>query len=575
MKIEYRGFWNYSGYAFAAMTNVVALKKAGHEVNVHTYDQPVYPLPSRSFTDKPDVVIDHVQPSVWRHHRVDGALNIGYTTWEADKIPSSWLKDIHVMDQVWVPCEWNKQVFIDCGVKIPTHVIPHHVKRPLVSRIEDEPRKFRFYTIATAHRRKNYMGLLYAFKEVLKHHDVELWVKITGERSDDYKNEFIKHGLWDNVKWMDQFVSQREMSEIHASCDCFVSLNTGEGFGLPIADAMAHGNEVIVTGFGAVLDYASDFARFVPYHLGSVDVSMEEHGFDRNMKDAKADWKVAAELMKETVVQGRRERPEAVEKLLNDHSIDTLGMLMGKAMSDREITMRFKDNGIGDMICFMYAFEGFCRLHSAMNVKIQWNSNKAEWMNTLSKLMRKIQSGPIGHQIEVSNAIDPSDFNRRSRSSVGYRHQYAELLYCDPVDPYVDRKRDNGIIMIFPGAAWSDRIWKKESFGLVAQALMNIGYDVQFHDDMADRVPDGFIVHQLSPLDITEKMKNCSLVIANDSGMAHLAGLLSVPCICISAYHSKNRIHDMNDVQVLYAGGLDQVSPSMVIQKALQMLTHR
>lgn len=571
MKIHYRGFWNYSGYAFAAMTNVAALKKAGHQVNVSYYSSATYFPPTPQFQGSPDVVIDHCQPGNWPNTRVQGALNIGYTTWEADKIPANWLPHIHKMDQLWVPCQWNKEVFIESGVKIPIHVIPHHVKAPVSQRAKRTDGKFRFYTIATAHSRKNYMGLLKAFKEVLKvFPNVELWVKISGERSNSYKKEFVHAGVWEHVKWIDKMLSIKEMDELHASCDCFVSLNTGEGFGIPIANAMAHGNEVIVTGYGAVRDYALNYAKLVPFVLGPVDVTMEEHGFDQSMNDAKADWKEASLLMMEAVNHGRRDRSELANNLVKTHSLESIGAMMIDAMNDREMTIRFKDNGIGDMICFLYAFEGFRRQHEALNVKLKWNDNKAQWMLALSKLVNKIKPGPEGYVTEISNSVDPVDFRARSVSSRGYRRQYADLLYCEPVNPFV--RRGDGMVMIFPGAAWADRIWKKENFAVVANSLAEKGYTIRFCDDVSDNTPAGHVCFNLTPSEVIRQMKDCSLVIANESGMAHLAGLLGVPCICISGHHPKSRAHDLNNVEVLLGNDLDDVSPQQVIDRSLEIL---
>ena len=46
-----------------------------------------------------------------------------------------------------------------------------------------------------------------------------------------------------------------ELAGLYTACHCLVHPYRGEGFGLPIAEAMASGLAVIVTGYGAALDF--------------------------------------------------------------------------------------------------------------------------------------------------------------------------------------------------------------------------------------------------------------------------------------------------------------------------------
>ncbi len=65
------------------------------------------------------------------------------------------------------------------------------------------------------------------------------------------------------VEYLPQSLSEEEMAGLYTACDCLVSPYRGEGFALPVAEAMASGLPVVVTGQGAVLDYCDVSRAFL------------------------------------------------------------------------------------------------------------------------------------------------------------------------------------------------------------------------------------------------------------------------------------------------------------------------
>ena len=60
-------------------------------------------------------------------------------------------------------------------------------------------------------------------------------------------------------------MSEADMARLYTAATCLIHPYRGEGFGLPIAEAMACGLPVIVPRFGSCLDFcADDTAYFVP-----------------------------------------------------------------------------------------------------------------------------------------------------------------------------------------------------------------------------------------------------------------------------------------------------------------------
>jgi glycosyltransferase involved in cell wall biosynthesis len=67
------------------------------------------------------------------------------------------------------------------------------------------------------------------------------------------------------ILYLDDDLPTDQLPGLYTACDCLVHPYRGEGFGLPIAEAMACGLPVIITNHGAALDFcAAETAYLIP-----------------------------------------------------------------------------------------------------------------------------------------------------------------------------------------------------------------------------------------------------------------------------------------------------------------------
>ena len=286
MKILYIGHYKeFGGWSQAAKDYILALDASGIDVvcrNVTlTQDREISgrlkQLEEKS-TDGCDICIQHVLP----HHLVRTnkfKKNIAYLASESTSIKHlGWLEQLKLVDEIWVPNSDLKESLEEDGLTQKIVVIPHtfdlkKYKQPYGKiSFNNSDNTFKFYYVGDVNDRKNLESIITCFhSEFEKHENVSLVLKTkkfghTKQQLDEVIGSICNKVKGDIRMYRDlqsykkdilisEEISNDQLSQLHASCDCFVCPSHGEAWSIPSFDAMAFGNTPICSNFGGPKEF--------------------------------------------------------------------------------------------------------------------------------------------------------------------------------------------------------------------------------------------------------------------------------------------------------------------------------
>lgn len=200
--------------------------------------------------------------------------------WEYGGIPQEWIGPMRdQVDEIWVPTAWLKDCYVRSGIpEGKVVVVPNGVDaevfRPEGERFPLKTAKTcKFLFLGGTIRRKGIDVLLEAYVRAFRAHD-DVCLVIKGQGGGVYGAEDLPAILarfraedpgGPEIEYRSDDLDERQVAALYRSCDALVLPYRGEGFGLPIAEAMASGLPVIVTGRGAGMDFVrGDCAYLIP-----------------------------------------------------------------------------------------------------------------------------------------------------------------------------------------------------------------------------------------------------------------------------------------------------------------------
>ncbi|MCO5576470.1 hypothetical protein L7F22_030280 [Adiantum nelumboides] len=267
------------------------------------------------------VVICHSEPGAWypslfETHTcpptgyTEPLYVIGRTMFETDRVSAEHVRRCNLMDEIWVPTEFNMKTFADSGV-YPSKLVKvfqsvdidffnsqkvQALTLPTGGRIfgaknanavtEDY---FIFLSIFKWEYRKGWDRLIEAYLTEFSANDkVALYIVTNAYHSGRvYEDEiaaYVKRiglkeptGGWPILHVSDDHVPQSKLPSLYKAADAFVLASRGEGWGRPIVEAMSMALPVIATNWSGMTEYMTKGNSY-PLHVEGL-VEVEEGPF--------------------------------------------------------------------------------------------------------------------------------------------------------------------------------------------------------------------------------------------------------------------------------------------------------
>ena len=266
--------------AFVNRAIVNGLLRSGIRVELGTQQPGPYKVPAKAkvktVSGDVDVTVRHAwPPRLIGDHA--GKL-VFWQPWEYGAVPRDWAQFASsVADEVWCYTNYVKRCYSESGVaESKTHLVPlgvdlglfHYAGKKFA--VPDAACTFLFVggTIA----RKGIDVLLQAFVEAFPNRDdVQLIIKGFGSNS-FYKGSGISdligaleraRPVAPRVLYMNSDMSDTDLASLYRAADVLVHPYRGEGYGLPVAEALACGKPVIVTSGGSTDDFVPPQAAWL------------------------------------------------------------------------------------------------------------------------------------------------------------------------------------------------------------------------------------------------------------------------------------------------------------------------
>ena len=201
-------------------------------------------------------------PNIHRH----SSYTVGRAMFETNAIPSSWYPQLNtqIVNELWVPSVWQKNVFEGVGVDPKVVVVREGFETALFKKVESAGSWGRkelfprcrsddviFLMVGKMEERKGLDVLINSFTAEFDASDKVCLIIRSGMRSRDRRKFRRDRGRW----YVVGVYSGDNLIKAYQRADVFVLATHGEGWGRPVMEAMAGGLPVIVPLWSGLTEF--------------------------------------------------------------------------------------------------------------------------------------------------------------------------------------------------------------------------------------------------------------------------------------------------------------------------------
>lgn len=218
----------------------------------------------------------------------------GLSFFEVDKISHVEKLSYDVLDTIFMPSQWAKNVLESNGINKNIVVSPMGVDREVFDAIVPDDKNTRntyvFINIGKFEIRKGHDILVDIFNNSFdENDDVELWMLnhnpfLNQEQYNNWIKLYQNSKLSSKIRFFPRIPDQKSLSRIMSYADCGIFPSRGEGWNNEAIEMMAMNKPIIITNYSAHTEFCNKDNSYL------VDIDNTEPAYDDKWFNGEGNW---------------------------------------------------------------------------------------------------------------------------------------------------------------------------------------------------------------------------------------------------------------------------------------------